>query len=304
MAETDTPSGFNFWYMASKVPISISVVTWNDGTVKVATMLLLTAFCIPLNGTKPSGKSTTGSPPDATRLRSGCFSPVAIFTSSTVTRPNSPVPWIVARSILAFLAAARAMGVAAITPAAGVHEGLVGAAAAGLAAAGADPEAAASTSEAVIRPSGPVPATVLISIPNSSAFFLARGDATTRAPGALAAAGAAALGVTAAGAATAEAAGAAAAGAPDKDAAYAWRAGMSLSSAAINATGEPTSVASPSSVIMAARKPSSNASTSMSALSLSTTMMASPAEIGSPSAFNHETTLPSFMVDERAGIST
>lgn len=42
----------------------------------------------------------------------------------------------------------------------------------------------------------------------------------------------------------------------------------------------------------------------MSALSLSTTMMASPASISSPSALSHVTTLPSFMVEDRAGMNT
>mmetsp|Transcript_291 Transcript_291/g.626 ORF Transcript_291/g.626 Transcript_291/m.626 type:complete len:237 (-) Transcript_291:853-1563(-) len=221
MADTEIPSGLTFLYMDSKEVISISVLTWKEGTVKVATMFPLTAFCIPVKGTKPSGNSTAASPEGAF-LRSAFFAPVAILTSSTVTRPSCPVPTIVARSILAFLAAARAIGVAAMTPAAGVQTGLAGAAAAaaGLAPAGA-PFAAFSTSAAVILPSGPVPATVLRSRPISSAFFLARGEATTRAPGARATgAAAAALGAAAAGAAAAGAAAAAAGGAaPDNEAA-------------------------------------------------------------------------------------
>mmetsp|Transcript_9923 Transcript_9923/g.24744 ORF Transcript_9923/g.24744 Transcript_9923/m.24744 type:complete len:235 (-) Transcript_9923:854-1558(-) len=219
MADTEIPSALTFLYMDSKEVISISVLTWKEGTVKVATMFPLTAFCIPVKGTKPSGNSTAASP-DGAFLRSAFLSPVAILTSSTVTRPSCPVPTIVARSILAFLAAARAMGVAAMTPAAGVQTGLAGAAAAGLAPAGA-PFAAFSTSAAVILPSGPVPATVLRSRPISSAFFLAKGEATTRAPGPRATgAAAAALGAAAAGAAAAGAAAAAAGGAaPDNEAA-------------------------------------------------------------------------------------
>ena len=144
MADTDTPSGFSFLYIASKLVISISVLTWKEGIVNVATILPATAFCIPVKGTKPSGNSTAASPEEVALRFSGCFSPLAIFTSSTVTRPNSPVPTMVAISILAFLAAARAMGVAATTPAAGFQEGFAGAAtAADLAAgAGAAPEAA------------------------------------------------------------------------------------------------------------------------------------------------------------------
>mmetsp|Transcript_467 Transcript_467/g.522 ORF Transcript_467/g.522 Transcript_467/m.522 type:complete len:220 (+) Transcript_467:568-1227(+) len=184
MADTDTPSGLIFLYIASKLFISISVLTRKAGTVNVATILLLTAFCIPEKATKPSGKSTTSSLEEGTFFRfSGCFSPVAIFTSLATTRPNSPVPTRVARSILAFLAAARAMGVAAMTPAAGVHDDFAGAAIVDLAARGAASELAFSTSDAVILPSRPVPATELISIPSSWAFFLARGEATTRAPG-------------------------------------------------------------------------------------------------------------------------
>ena len=71
----------------------------------------------------------------------------------------------------------------------------------------------------MILPSGPVPATVLMSIPSASAFFLAKGEATTRAPGARATA----AGVDdALGAAVVAAAGAAAAAGgapPDNDAA-------------------------------------------------------------------------------------
>jgi len=77
---------------------------------------------------------------------------------------------------------------------------------------------------------------------------------------------------------------------------------MSASLSAITATTAPTSATSPSPVRIFARKPSSNASTSMSALSDSTTMMASPADTASPSDFSHDTMRPSFMVDERAGM--
>mmetsp|Transcript_36715 Transcript_36715/g.56394 ORF Transcript_36715/g.56394 Transcript_36715/m.56394 type:complete len:264 (+) Transcript_36715:1330-2121(+) len=205
------------------------------------------------------------------------------------------------RSILAFLAKARAVGVAAMTPAAGVCFGFSATAPFFKVD---PPDAAAATSEAVILPFGPVPVTVLKSIPSSAALFFANGEATTRSPVAAAATtfGAAfAFDTAAAGCGVV---GAAAAGAPDRVAAYAWRAGISFSSFAISATGAPTAPLSPSSVIIAARYPSSNASTSISALSLSTTIIASPAEIGSPSALSHETTFPSFMVEDNAGIST
>ena len=77
----------------------------------------------------------------------------------------------------------RAMGVAAITPDAGVHEGFAGAAAAPLfLVEDAGDKAAFWTSPAVIRPSGPVPTTVDMSIPMSAAIVLANGEATTRPP--------------------------------------------------------------------------------------------------------------------------
>mmetsp|Transcript_24149 Transcript_24149/g.50577 ORF Transcript_24149/g.50577 Transcript_24149/m.50577 type:complete len:538 (+) Transcript_24149:395-2008(+) len=303
-ADTVTPFGFTLRYKALNASISISRDARNTGQSIVATMLFDTARCIPVKGTKPSGNSTAAGAPAAATLRLGFISPVAILTSSAVTRPNSPVPGMEARSSLAFLASTRAVGVAATTPAAGVQLGLTGAAAF---LAGAPPEAALVTSPAVMRPPGPVPATVVMSTPISSAIFLARGEATTRPPAEAAGlADAAALGAAlAAGAAAAGAAGAAAAGAPPARLdAYALSAGTSASLAAINATGDPTSAASPSSVMMAAMKPSSKASTSMSALSDSTTMMASPASTASPSPLSQDTTFPSFIVEERAGMSS
>lgn len=96
----------------------------------MATMLLETARCIPVKGTSPSGISTAAAADGEEALRVGFFSPVAIMTSSAVTLPNSPDPWMEARSSFAFLAKARAVGVAAMTPGAGVHDGLDGAAAA------------------------------------------------------------------------------------------------------------------------------------------------------------------------------
>mmetsp|Transcript_11026 Transcript_11026/g.25666 ORF Transcript_11026/g.25666 Transcript_11026/m.25666 type:complete len:258 (+) Transcript_11026:2059-2832(+) len=257
---------------------------------------------MPVKGTRPSGISTGAGAPGAALARLGFICPVAILTSSAVTRPNSPVPGIDARSNFAFLASARAVGVAAMTPGAGVQLGLTGAAAF---LAGAAPDAELVTSAAVMRPLGPVPDTVLRSTPISSAIFLARGLATTRPP-ALAAGLAAAFGEAFGAAAAAGAGvGAAATGAaPPRVAAYDLSAGISASFAAISATGLPTLAASPSSVMIAAMKPSSNASTSISALSDSTTMMASPASTESPSPFSQETTFPSFIVDESAGMSS
>jgi hypothetical protein len=105
-------------------------------------MLLETARCIPVKGTRPSGISTVAAEVEEDCLRVGFFSPVAILTSSAVTLPNSPVPWMEERSSLAFLAKARAVGVAAMTPGAGVQAGLDGAAAAAAFFGAAPPEAA------------------------------------------------------------------------------------------------------------------------------------------------------------------
>ena len=105
-------------------------------------MLLDTARCIPVKGTNPSGRSMGAGAPATTALRLGFISPVAILTSSAVTRPNSPVPSMEARSILAFFAKARAVGVAAMTPEAGVHLFTLAGAAAPAFLAGAAPDAA------------------------------------------------------------------------------------------------------------------------------------------------------------------
>mmetsp|Transcript_6014 Transcript_6014/g.8756 ORF Transcript_6014/g.8756 Transcript_6014/m.8756 type:complete len:210 (+) Transcript_6014:1001-1630(+) len=168
--------------------MTMARLTRKIGTERVASIFLLTPRCIPVKGSI-SSRSSTASTPGAT-LRAGLgafFSPVAIMTSSAVTRPNSPVPTMLAKSILAFLASARAVGVAAITPAAGMCAGFTGAETA--AAFVEEPAAEAAgfleadmTSPPVIRPLGPVPTTVLRSTPNSSAFFLASGDATMRPP--------------------------------------------------------------------------------------------------------------------------
>mmetsp|Transcript_28452 Transcript_28452/g.41881 ORF Transcript_28452/g.41881 Transcript_28452/m.41881 type:complete len:204 (+) Transcript_28452:644-1255(+) len=163
--------------------MTMARLTRKIGTERVASIFLLTPRCIPVKGSK-SSRSSTASTPGAT-LRAGLgafFSPVAIMTSSAVTRPNSPVPTMLAKSILAFLASTRAVGVAAITPAAGICEGLTGAAAAAAFVVTAGFLEADMTSPPVIRPLGPVPTTVLRSTPNSSAFFLASGDATMRPP--------------------------------------------------------------------------------------------------------------------------
>mmetsp|Transcript_7452 Transcript_7452/g.19863 ORF Transcript_7452/g.19863 Transcript_7452/m.19863 type:complete len:202 (-) Transcript_7452:253-858(-) len=79
---------------------------------------------------------------------------------------------------------------------------------------------------------------------------------------------------------------------------------MSASERARYATASPTGLDAPSATAMCARKPSSKDSTSISALSLSTTITISPASIRSPSFFVHWTILPSVIVELRAGMNT
>mmetsp|Transcript_47386 Transcript_47386/g.112755 ORF Transcript_47386/g.112755 Transcript_47386/m.112755 type:complete len:323 (+) Transcript_47386:374-1342(+) len=155
-----------------------------------------------------------------------------------------------------------------------------------------------STSEEVMRPPGPDPVTREMSMPFSVAIALASGDATMRSPFAPPPAGAA--GAAFAAAAGAAAAGAAAAGAPAAEGATTLS--MSALSMTRRATGAPTGATSPSPVMIIARYPSSKASTSISALSDSTTIITSPDEILSPTFLVHCTTLPSFIVDDSAGI--
>ena len=115
---------------------------------------------------------------------------------------------------------------------------------------------------------------------------------STSSAGAAAAAGA--------GSAAAAGAGAAAAGAPPP----AWTSAMSASFSTSSATGAPTAAVSPSGTRILAMKPSSYDSTSMSALSDSTTRSMSPASTLSPSFISHCEILPSVIVDDSAGIIT
>mmetsp|Transcript_36629 Transcript_36629/g.73919 ORF Transcript_36629/g.73919 Transcript_36629/m.73919 type:complete len:248 (-) Transcript_36629:135-878(-) len=167
--------------------------------------------------------------------------------------------------------------------------------------AGAAPGFAFSTSEAVMRPPGPVPTTPARSIPRSSASDLASGDATMRSPVAAAAAGEADGAGEATGVGVDAAAGAAAGAAAEATGAETLPTSASFST--MRATGAPTSAVSPSSTKILPMKPLSKDSTSMSALSDSTTITMSPASTLSPSPFIHCTILPSFIVDDSAGIA-
>mmetsp|Transcript_35044 Transcript_35044/g.81872 ORF Transcript_35044/g.81872 Transcript_35044/m.81872 type:complete len:334 (+) Transcript_35044:700-1701(+) len=269
--------------------------------VRVASMLLATATCMPESGTGPSGRSGMARVEAEARgafLASGAL-PAAARTSCSVMRPKVPVPVILSSLMLFFFASFLASGVAMMVPAGTLsgRTGPVGFFGASLLAAPLAP-LKFSTSEEVMRPPGPDPVTREMSMPFSVAIALASGDATMRSPFAPPPAGAA--GAAFAAAAGAAAAGAAAAGAPAAEGATTLS--MSALSMTRRATGAPTGATSPSPVMIIARYPSSKASTSISALSDSTTIITSPDEILSPTFLVHCTTLPSFIVDDSAGI--
>jgi hypothetical protein len=87
-------------------------------------------------------------------------------------------------------------------------------------------------------------------------------------------------------------------------AALALAASTSPSLSATKAMAAPTLARSPSLITTAARMPSLKHSTSMSALSDSTTRMGSPLLTLSPTCFSQETILPSVMVELSAGMNT
>mmetsp|Transcript_15107 Transcript_15107/g.32745 ORF Transcript_15107/g.32745 Transcript_15107/m.32745 type:complete len:286 (-) Transcript_15107:106-963(-) len=248
-----------------------------------------------------------------------------MFLLTAICRPVKGL--VVPRSSETVVDLAGAAGAVLAAGAAGAAAALAaGAAATGAGAAGALP-AARSTSEAVILPLGPVPPMRDRSTFRSLASCLAYGVAMTRpsargagaaATGAGAGAAGAGVGAGAAGAGAgaaaagagaggggAAAAGAAAAGAaPPRAAAFFLASSTSASVSATKAIGAPTLALSPSLTTTAARIPSLKDSTSMSALSDSTTTMGSPFLTWSPVCFNQETILPSVMVDDRAGMKT
>mmetsp|Transcript_52451 Transcript_52451/g.123905 ORF Transcript_52451/g.123905 Transcript_52451/m.123905 type:complete len:252 (-) Transcript_52451:842-1597(-) len=236
-AETVTPLGFIIAYSSSNLVVVMRRETRKSGAAFVAIMLAATATCMPERGTGPSGRSgmvreEAKAGAEAGCLEAGAF-PAAVSTSSSVMRPKLPLPWTLARSTLFFLAAFLAWGVAMMVPA-GTLLGRTGPLGASFLAGAAPPALAFSTSEAVTRPPGPVPATVLRSMPRSSANCFASGDATTRSPPA-----------GAAGAGMALAAGEGAVGAEEGAGAAAEAAGAetlptSASLSTMRATGAPT----------------------------------------------------------------
>src|SRR3954453_16761372 len=175
------------------------------------------------------------------------------------------------------------------------------------------PDLACSTSRATTRPCGPVPVTIATSTPASLARRRASGEENTRPPWPLlCAAGAAACDVGAAVLGAAGAGADAAAGASGALGGAAEALGLAaLLPAAFTSSPSPASTAItsltgtscvPSGTRILAIVPSSIASTSMVALSVSISAMTSPDLTLSPSFFSHLARLPFSIVGERAGI--
>ena len=167
-------------------------------------------------------------------------------------------------------------------------------------AAGAAPGLAFSTSSLTMRPPGPEPWMVDRSMPLSAAIFLASGEALMRSPvEAVGAAGAgvgSATGAAGAGSATLGwgAAGAASLGASAAGALS--TVGASSPFSPIAAMAPPTGTSSPTPQYCLIKTPSSKHSTSIVALSVSTSAIMSPLATASPSFFNHLTSVPTVMV--------
>ena len=174
------------------------------------------------------------------------------------------------------------------------------AAAAGAALAAGAPDLAASTSDLTTRPCGPEPLMLFRSRPAADARRRASGEAKTREPSA--ATGAAGAGAAGAGAA----AGAAAAGFGASTAlgasTFGAGAGLSPSPASFAISALTLTFSVPAGTRMASTTPSSTASTSMVALSVSISAITSPALTVSPTLTCHLARVPSSMVGDRAGI--
>ncbi len=192
----------------------------------------------------------------------------------------------------------------------GIAAGLAGATAAGAAGAAAAsaalgaavaPAFAPSRSAFTMRPLGPEPVSVARSMLFSAAIRRASGLAFTRSP--LSAFGAGAAGVGAGAALAASGAGAAT-GAAATGAAFGAGAASALSPSAISvAMTVPTFTLSvPSATRIFPITPSSTASNSIVALSVSISAIRSPDLTVSPSFTSHFASVPSSIVGERAGI--
>src|SRR6056297_2721867 len=181
-----------------------------------------------------------------------------------------------------------------------------GAADAGVAvsAAGLAPGCAASTSALTIRPCGPEPDSAARSIPFCAAIRRASGEAKMRPPSAVTGAGGAACSEPPAGAASAAAsAGCAASGA---GAGVALDASMS---SALSPSSRSTAMAVltftasvPSGTRILPITPSSTASNSIVALSVSISASKSPDDTVSPSLTSHFASVPSSIVGDSAGM--
>ena len=155
-------------------------------------------------------------------------------------------------------------------------------------------EPVATTSARTMRPAGPLPVRVERSIPKSVATLRASGEALMRVPSSLrvgAAATAAAAGAGAGVAWLMAAAGALACGAGE------------ASSPSRSARTAPMAALSPSWTRIWLMVPSSKASISMVALSVSTSARMSPISTESPTFLCHLMSVPSVMVSESFGIS-
>ena len=146
-----------------------------------------------------------------------------------------------------------------------------------------------------MRPAGPDPVSVLMSMPRSAAIFRARGEILIRSP--LAEADAGILADLAAAIAGAGALEIAVAGELEEG-----EAAVRESPSRIAKT-PPIRAFSPSLIKISVNIPSSNASISMVALSVSISARMSPISTVSPICLCHLTRVPSVMVSESLGIS-
>ncbi len=153
-----------------------------------------------------------------------------------------------------------------------------------------------------MRPPGPDPRTAARSSPCSLASRRARGDASARPPVlAIAAPDVAACAAGATAEAGAAGVGGAAAAPPEAPATIAE---MSSSFAAITPTRAPTGAVVPSARTCFLRTPSPRATSSMIALSVSTSASTSPCLTASPSFLTHFARRPSSIVGLRASMKT
>ena len=167
---------------------------------------------------------------------------------------------------------------------------------------------AASTSARTMRPPGPEPWMFRVSIPLSWAIFLARGEIFTRPCGPAPAGVGEGAGPTGTGCGAGAGVGAGAtalAGAAAGAATLGALAGASTTSPGfpIAQRAAPIAICEPSGAKIFTSVPSKNDSSSMVALSVSTSASMSPLFTASPSFFFHLTSVPTVMVSLSFGIS-